>query len=212
MSAKPTIRWDASALALILANMITLIYALLGHWNLSELMWVYWGQSLIIGFFCWCRILCLKQFSTDGVEFNDQPVPPTRETQYKAASFFAVHYGFFHVIYFGFLVIERADLSRPEIIGVVVCVAVFAINHAFSFWHNLARDVARTPNIGYVMLFPYARIIPMHLTIILGGIFFAKQSQRALILFMVLKTFADLVMHLMEHWQGDQPTSPTCDV
>ena len=44
------------------------------------------------------------------------------------------------------------------------------------------------------MFYPYARIIPMHLTIVFGFNFGG-----ALILFLVLKTFADVIMHIVEH-------------
>jgi hypothetical protein len=44
------------------------------------------------------------------------------------------------------------------------------------------------------MFYPYARIIPMHLTISFGSL-----SGDALPLFLVLKTFADATMHIVEH-------------
>ena len=44
------------------------------------------------------------------------------------------------------------------------------------------------------MFYPYARIIPMHLTIIFGSSFGGT-----LPLFLVLKTFADAIMHVVEH-------------
>lgn len=47
------------------------------------------------------------------------------------------------------------------------------------------------------MTLPYYRIIPMHATIILGGAFFGGTI--ALLLFVVLKTIADVTMHTVEH-------------
>ena len=64
--------------------------------------------------------------------------------------------------------------------------------------HNLEKDSERVPNIGTVMFFPYLRIIPMHLTIIFGGMF-AKESTIVLLIFLGLKTFADVLMHVIEH-------------
>ena len=191
-------RFEKSALFLVLSNIFTIIIALLGHWRLSDVMWIYWGQSVIIGFFNCIRILCLKQFSTEGFRINDHPVAPTKATQRQTAAFFALHYGFFHFIYCIFLFKDRADLSQFSVLGVIACIAVFAVNHGFSFKYNLQRDLARKPNIGTIMFFPYARIIPMHLTIILGGIF-RQQTTGILVLFLGLKTLADLIMHLVEH-------------
>jgi hypothetical protein len=48
------------------------------------------------------------------------------------------------------------------------------------------------------MFFPYGRIIPMHFTIIFGG-WFGAESTGALLIFLVLKTLADVIMHMAEH-------------
>lgn len=44
------------------------------------------------------------------------------------------------------------------------------------------------------MFYPYARIFPMHLTILLGA-----TTGVPLLMFLVLKTIADGVMHVVEH-------------
>lgn len=95
---------DRSAYFLIISNLITMILAVYDKWNLNEVMWIYWGQSIVIGYYSWRRILDLRQFSTIGFRVNDQSVKPTRETQKKTATFFAVHYGFFHFIYTFFFI------------------------------------------------------------------------------------------------------------
>ena len=51
------------------------------------------------------------------------------------------------------------------------------------------------------MALPYARIIPMHLTLIFGSLL-AIQSARELVLFLSLKTLADLSMHMVKHAGG----------
>jgi hypothetical protein len=47
------------------------------------------------------------------------------------------------------------------------------------------------------MFLPYVRILPMHLTIVFGGLLFG--GTLALLLFGVLKTAADAAMHSLEH-------------
>ncbi|MBI5779410.1 MAG: hypothetical protein HZA49_08135 [Planctomycetes bacterium] len=198
---------DNSALSLVAANLVTAIFAIVQKWTLAELMWIYWSQSITIGIFNFIRIWRLKQFRTDGLTMNDRPVEPTEKSKKDIAIFFAMHYGFFHVGYLIFLTqlgsggrIENLD-STPFITGVpidtlavIILALMFFGNHLYSFLHN--KDNYRgVPNIGTMMFFPYARVIPMHLTLIIG----ASMAQSAIILFLFLKTIADVIMHAVEH-------------
>lgn len=189
---------DRSVALLVFSNLVTIVFAVVQKWDVGYIMWIYWGQSVIIGCFNWRRILDLKQFSTEGFRINDRPVEPTRATQVQTAWFFLFHYGFFHFIYSVFLIQEKKVQSDTPIIGIVMCVLMFLVNHAFSYRHNRERDAERIPNIGTIMFFPYARIVPMHLTIIFGKAFL-KGSAGELLLFLGLKTIADVVMHMVEH-------------
>lgn len=56
----------------------------------------------------------------------------------------------------------------------------------------------RVSRLGTLMFLPYARVVPMHLTIIFGGML-ARDSAFALLLFCSLKTAADVLMHYVEH-------------
>ena len=207
MKSAPPFRRDSSTLFLVLSNLATMALALVEQWNLSVVLWIYWGQSVVIGFFNWRRILSLRQFSTDNFTMNDHPVAPTASTRRQVAFFFLVHYGFFHLVYFVFLGAERGSLSRTDLAGVLACVALFAVNHRYSFRHHLEQDLARKPNIGTVMMFPYARILPMHLTILFGQLL-GIQSARTLLFFLGLKTLADVIMHKIEHAAKDPPQNP----
>lgn len=189
-------RRDWSAASLVASNVLTLAMALIGNWNAGSLMWVYWGQSVIIGFFNFLRMLCLKEFSTEGVKANDKPVDPTPATRRSMAFFFLFHYGGFHLVYMVFLVgLAAKGLANLEAMG--LCLAAFLVNHAFSFFYNLKSDRQNVRNIGTVMFFPYARILPMHLTILFGSAL--PWNRAVLLLFLSLKTAADLIMHVVEH-------------
>ena len=198
MNTSDHFRADRSALLLILSNLVTIFLAVVQQWNVQDLMWIYWGQSIIIGVFNWRRILDLKQFSTEGFRVNDQPVEPTRRTQVQTAWFFLFHYGFFHIGYLVFLMSEKKPDAVTPVFGIAVCILAFLVNHAFSYRHNRQRDMDRAPNIGTIMFFPYARIIPMHLTILFGS-HFVRDSSGRLLLFLGLKTLADVIMHMVEH-------------
>jgi len=73
----------------------------------------------------------------------------------------------------------------------------FMGSHGFFYRYNLQNDFKdQKPNLGTIMFYPYLRIIPMHLTIIFGSML---NTGGAVFLFMLLKTFADAGMHIVEH-------------
>lgn len=210
MMSKTIFRFEQSALSLVLSNIFTIAIALLEKWNLSDVMWIYWGQSVVIGYYNWRRIRCLKQFSFKGYTINNQTAESTeavkRRLAFVVSIFFVLHYGLFHAGYLVFLYAELGDLSRSDILGLLTCIVIFAFNHRFSFQQNIEKDIRRKPHILTVMIFPYARILPMHITIISGNQF-QNQTAGTLILFLSLKTFADVIMHLIEHRDGHKNDS-----
>lgn len=193
-------RRDWSTVSLLGANLLTMGVALWEQWEAAWVLWTYWGQSLIIGVFSFLRILKLQRFTTAGLKINRKPVPPTPQAKRQAAFFFLSHYSVFHVSYAAFL-LAQAPLRRGDVWPLLVCQAAFLANHAFSFRYNLEADRARTRSLAGVMLLPYARILPMHLTILIGFGWMQQTgfSTELLLLFLGLKTAADLLAHVAEH-------------
>jgi hypothetical protein len=189
---------DGSVWSLVAANLIALGIARVQGWSMATLMLVYWTQSVIIGVANVFRMLALERFSTENFTINDRPVDPTPETKRQVAAFFALHFGFFHLIYFFFLMgmAQGAPLFTPWIWA---CTATFALNHFWSYRYNRDQDRLGTPNIGTLMFTPYLRIVPMHLTFIFGDVF--THARAGLLLFGALKTGADVAMHIATHAQ-----------
>ena len=186
---------DPSLISLLISNLLVIILAITQKWDTSTVLWVYWMQSIIIGFFQFTRILSLKKFSTENFTINNKPVSPTLNTKIFTAFFFMFHYGFFHFIYAIFL-FNLFKSDKPLDFGYLfVGSFIFFLNHAFSYFNNRIIDQQKTQNIGILMFSPYARIIPMHLIIIFGAIL----AQFALIPFLILKTLTDLIMHIIKH-------------
>jgi hypothetical protein len=190
------LRNDPSSWSLLLANLVTGIFAVAERWSLSEMMLVYWMQSVAIGIFNFARMLSLRRFTTEGLRENDRPVAPTRATQVRMAIFFLIHYGFFHLGYLAFLGFASRG-ARPEPLPLAICAGTFLLNHFYSFLHNVKEDVRRLRNLGTIMFAPYPRIVPMHLTILSG--LWLGPGPAGTVLFLGLKTLADLVMHAIEH-------------
>ncbi len=187
-----------SAFSLIIANVITGVLAVYEGWSLQELMFIYWAQSIIIGYFSIRRMLDLKRFSTENFKSNGVRPPENEATKRSTATFFAFHYGAFHAGYMVFLVAGNQGEHRFSWIVVAICTAAFYLNHRYSYIHNKELDETRKPNIGAIMFFPYVRVIPMHLTIIIGAAI-GPTTTASLLLFLGLKTLADVIMHKIEH-------------
>jgi len=186
---------SASLLLLVAINIAVIIVAIAESWSLGTIVWTYWLQSIIIGLFQALKMLTLKEFSTDGVRINNQPVSPTIATKIRMTIFFIIHFGFFHLVYAGFLsgLAEAAEWRTVCLAGLS-----FFANHLFSYFENRSIDKTKRPNIGRLMIFPYARIIPMHLIIMFGALL-APHATATLIVFLLLKTVADALMHIVEH-------------
>jgi len=195
---------DPSLWILFVTNIVTIYVASMQGWNLLELMWTYWFQSITIGFFNFLRILSLKKYSTEGMKLNGKQPVAGGDTKRAAAFFFLVHFGFFHFVYLGFLgaftkmggvvvgMDEISGFALPNFNTVLLPAVMFFISHAFSYVYNRPRDTEKQ-NLGALMFYPYARILPMHLTVILIPFF------SSVTFFLGLKVFADAVMHTIEH-------------
>ena len=162
-----------------------------------ELIWVYYIQNLIIGYFNFKRMKSLKNFSTSGLRMNKKPVPETEKGKDSTAFFFLIHYGFFHLIYFIFL-LKGCSLNLLTFLSIAVSAIIFYFNHQYSYQINHERDLAGCPNLGHLMFIPYLRVVPMHLVVIFGAISFTN-SLLGLLIFSVLKTISDVLMHIVEH-------------
>lgn len=203
---------DPSVAALVLANAITIGIAFAQHWQIGVLAWVYWAQSLIIGFFSTLKILSLREFSTEGFRINGEPVAPTAKTKHLTAFAFVVSYGIFHVIYLVFLLfLFSRDLATvwAGAISILAGVGSLFLNHLFSFFYH--RSLQERSNIGRFAVFPFVRVIPMHLTILFAGVvsFLGGDIQASLIVFLVAKTAADVTMHVIEHADARGESDPS---
>lgn len=190
---------EPSLWLLLISNCVTIFFALVEGWGLSTVLWVYWFQSVTIGVFNFVRIMQLKEFSTEGFKINGRSVEPTEGTKRSTAFFFLLHYGLFHFVYAIFLFTGKFGGALEERIifdskTIFIAAGIFFVNHLFSFIYNKPRDTKKQ-NIGTLMFYPYARILPMHLIIMFGFIF----GGGAILFFLIIKTIADMIMHGIEH-------------
>ena len=180
-----------SARNLILANAATLAGALYFDWNVGWLLWPYWMQSVVIGWYARRRMLSLQRFSTEGFTSNGRRVPEDDNGKRSTANFFALHYGFFHLGYLVFLVAGHMADSWRDALVLGACGVSFAMSQRNTYDAQHAADVRGKPNLGALMFTPYLRVVPMHLAIMLGA---GAEGAVSLWGFTALKTASDLVM------------------
>lgn len=194
--------WDAalkdrSLHVLIAVNVLTLAFAFYQGMSLRSLLLIYWIQSVIIVACSVARILILQRFSTRGVSFDGEKVIESAATRRKAASGCAMFFGIFHAVYLAFIFVFPPPPQFGDPMAYVLAGLVFALNHLYSLRRNAAKDAAGRPNIGTLMFMPLPRILPMHLLMCTGLAF--TSSAFSMVLFGLLKTAADALMHLIEH-------------
>ncbi len=192
---------DLSLRVLFLSNLITIMWALIEGWSVGMVMWSYWSHSVSIGILWFFKILCLKDFSTKGVELPTGKPAPTTSGKIQCALFFLLFFAFALYIYSGGLGIVFPTIKRAEILPIA---AVFFVCQCFSFFYNRKWKVEQKPNIGNMMLFPYIRILPMHFSFLLSGFVIyiiggTFSSKFVLVIFMLFKTLTDVFMHVVEH-------------
>ena len=221
---------DRALWGILLTNLATLGVALWQDWSVLQLMWPFWIQSLVIGWYARRRMLKLTAFSTEGMRINNRAVEATPETRQRVAGFFALHYGLFHLVYLffllaltltsdaqGFIEVTNESTGAKSMVHIghvhpfdfLIFAALtvgFVRSHGASHREHVEADLANSPKIGTLMMLPYARIIPMHLTIVLA----IPLGGNAMWFFVLLKTAADLIMHRVEHRLLQRPkAAPT---
>ena len=184
-----------SARHLILSNAGTLIAALLLHWDFGWLLWPYWMQSVIIGWYARKRMLGLDKFSTEGFTSNGQRVPEDESGKRSTARFFVLHYGIFHLVYLGFLSGMHAVKSPADMLVLFACGVSFALSQRQTYAAQHAADLRGRPNLGTLMFLPYLRVVPMHIAIIFGA---TLGGTGAVLLFTGLKTASDLLLDMID--------------
>jgi hypothetical protein len=190
---------------LILSNFLVLIFALLFNWNIGEIIWTFLIQNIIIGFFTFLRIIQTRtlQPGTGQDAVQNRFIVKAFMVILKLfmGGFFLLHYGGFQLAYMVFLlsIFKNVNASHVLISG-----ALFLIPHFLSYRQKLKYDRDDGIKLFRLMFIPYLRIIPMHLIIFVATII-GPESKLTLCAFIVLKTIADVKMHLVERKLNEEP-------
>lgn len=188
-----------SAIALILANGVPIVGAVLWGWDLGIVLVLYWAESAVVGFFNLCKIVVIAKWFA-----------------LFAGIFFISHFGAFMAVHFLFLygifVEGFSSDSGGDLAGVAAmfgrlwpAIAGLFISHGLSFYLNfMGRGEYRGRTVKTQMTEPYSRILFMHLVLILGGgaALVLGDTLPVLMVIIAAKIAVDLRAHLRQHQDG----------
>ena len=189
---------DASLYAILLGNAFTLFAAMSNGWSATPVVLVYWVQTATLAAIQLVRMARLKEFSTESFKRpKGAPAPePTEQLKGQMMGFFLLFHGGWHAGYLALIRQNMEPLDSRDLPGVIASGIVFGLAHVYSYWKNAATDYAgRKPDIGWMMFQPLLRVLPMHFVILIGR----NAAPVALPVFMLFKSFVDIVLHVIEH-------------
>jgi hypothetical protein len=216
-------RQTLSALFLIAVNTVPLVGVLIFDWSLFSIVFLYWIENGIVGFFNVLKIAWARKPVSFESRFTINGRPAGRASKLFIIPFFIFHYGMFWVVHgvFVFLLPLFAGLSTMApgasgqgpmdfgplpLEGLGLSALGLAASHGISFFVNyLGRGEYLHVSPEQQMMSVYGRVFVLHITI-LGGAFvvgFFGTPFAALVLLVGLKTAIDLFFHLREHQRAE---------
>jgi hypothetical protein len=192
---------------LLLSNLFIIYLATVQNWDIQEIIFTFWIQSVIIGIFQFWRLVTLPSFGTQSIKIGRIILRPNLggESKPLAALVLLFPYIFAHFLYLFFIFsfptypsslfkFETPPTSSFSYSVLIIPTLVYFINHLISFLTNPSPTHLSETQFGSLVARPYLRIIPMHLTIIFGMYLGLPR-----LLFLLTRAGVDLYSHISEH-------------
>jgi hypothetical protein len=202
-----------AVLFLIAVNTIPLFGVLFFGWSLFAIMFLYWIENGIIGFFNVFKIALARAPGPSRFTVGGRPISPSNKE--LRIVFFIVHYGVFWTVHgvfvFAFFGMSSGLFSGVGLRGVAIAAAALFLSHGVSFLVNfLGKEEYLTVSPDQQMTEPYSRVVALHVTILAGGFLAGSLGAplAALVLLVLLKTAIDLFAHLREHRRAETRSDP----
>jgi hypothetical protein len=207
-----------AALLLVVVNTIPLFGVLFFGWSLFSIMFLYWLENGIIGFFNVFKIAKASGAPRPGDPgFTVGGRPVSSPNKVVMIVFFIFHYGLFWTVHgiFVFVLFGLTFSSETrggfEPGGVAIAAVSLFLSHGVSFFVNfLGKDEYLTISPNRQMLEPYPRVVVLHVTILAGGFLagYLGAPLAALVMLVLLKTAIDLWAHVREHRKAEGRSIP----
>lgn len=196
-----------SAWVLVVVNLLPIVGVFVFGWNPFDLIIAYWVENLVIGVLNYFKILIAQgDYKKGEVKIDAGAGIKTMVNKIYLAHFFLFHYGIFTAVHGVFVFTMFAEASGTVGANTIFSLIGFGLallfSHIFSFFYNfLGKDEYQLNSPDYYFSLPYGRIFPIHITIIIGGLFTQTvgASWPLAVVFVILKIIIDLGGHFVEH-------------
>ena len=181
---------------LVLTNIVPIFGAVFLGWSVSNILSLYWLETVIIG-----ALNIVKILSSQGAPLKSM------SGKMFLSLFFAVHYGMFTTVHGVFLgEMFQEDMTVLDYLDegqfLIWTALGFIVSHGVSMLINFfGRGEYLTRSAHNQMFAPYGRIVIMHIVVILGGALAIRFGEPiwALIIMVAIKVMIDLRAHNRSH-------------
>ena len=170
-------------------------------WDATTLLFVYWSENIVVMFYALLRMAFSK--TAANITVNGRKLPITlATTKLFGLFFFTVHFGIFALGHLGFLTLLFATQPFSVYLNAMLIGApLLLVSHGTSFVQNFWKRERFTVPANELMAKPYARIVPIHIAIILGGFFTAGITAPivGVVVLSIVKLLLDITLHASAH-------------
>ncbi len=184
---------NKSVTSLILVNLLPLFGVLFLKWDLASIIFYFWLENVVLGIINVFKLAIISPASKQKLGGIIEKV--------FLICFFIFHYGGFTAGH-GFVILQVFGRPQANIKELIYIALSMFLSHGISFVYNfVGKEEYKKTTISAQMLQPYARIMIVHFTVLIGGLLglMFKQQLFPLLVLITGKTFADVRMHLREH-------------
>lgn len=190
---------------LVISNLLTIILIILYRESFLTSLWIYWGQSILIGISSCVKIIRTPHFQVDNqADIN----PNTAAGKTTLVAFLFIFIIVFHAVYAVFLGIVLPLIVKTfsyHLMPVATGIIVFAVYYFIDIISSRKTETQVEPRQESFVYGFFFQILPIHITILVavmvflttylsGNEFFANMA--VLIIFQILKTLAEVVTWL----------------
>ncbi len=193
---------DASALTLLASNAFVFVLVLLGRVSMSDVLFIYLIQGVVIGCVHLIKLFFIKTAPIDPTDLSPrEQLNPLNHSKGGLAVHFLYSYLFTHFLFFLIIegMFEPVSYSNA---GLIVAISAFAVHHAFSLILNVRKDTEEYIPARTAVYYPSMRVLPLFAVILIPSLVSAVWANETLFIFAVfvaLKTYVDLKLHSFEH-------------